>query len=510
MIKLLPRRNYVSSVSAGQRRSAQVSASQRRGAQRHSLYLRHQADQPYEFCLFSLPLSTHLSPSTSSTTKMSAMSSSSSVCVPIAGLSAESSTLDICRVVHNLHTFHKHRMLFRSASWKKLYRCIISFSSDREYGQGNLAAAYHHYRLRTLYRLCGEGAPHPDEKPIKSRERTTKRAVKRRRQQLEEEEESALRDSPSSSLCTATSQPDAQPLAIATSPSSSHAVTSQTDLRPSDISRTTPSSQTDRQSRAIVSTPSSFSRYHGAHPETQSLTSLFSLYAQRCNPSHGADFDMCNLPEKRSRKPPAPSGLASLPEKDLSVPETVAPGYAECTRKSFDKVCEWLCEETPPHLRMGPDSVFLDVGSGYGKCVVQARIRANVRKSIGIEYVYVRYLMGMKMLTECIPSQFASIHARLGDSVELLQGDATDEQFVEQYQMATHVFMFDWVFNSPGKEGVAKLIDEARDLCVLISCQRPGDLPQFRKLHQMQLSTGKQHPTVYFYARCSEEGARNK
>ena len=125
---------------------------------------------------------------------------------------------------------------------------------------------------------------------------------------------------------------------------------------------------------------------------------------------------MCNLPEKRCRRSPSPSGAASLPEPDHSVSGTVAPGYAECTRKSFDQVCEWLCEKAPPDLRMGADSVFLDVGSGYGKCVVQARLRANVRKSIGIEYVYVRYLKGMEMLTECIPAQFASIHARLGDS----------------------------------------------------------------------------------------------
>ena len=212
---------------------------------------------------------------------------------------------------------------------------------------------------------------------------------------------------------------------------------------------------------------------------------------------------MSSLPEKRARKPPSPSGVASLPQPDRSVPAAVAPGYAECTRKAFDNVCEWLCDSAPPHLRMGSDSVFLDVGSGYGKCVVQARIRANVCKSIGIEYVAVRYLMGMKMLTECIPSQFQSMHARLGDSVELLQGDATDEQFLEQYEMATHVFMFDWVFNPVGKEGVLRLIDKCSKLRVLVCCQRPDDLPQFCKVHQMRLSTGTQHPTAYFYARPS-------
>jgi len=152
---------------------------------------------------------------------------------------------------------------------------------------------------------------------------------------------------------------------------------------------------------------------------------------------------------------------------------------------------------------MDADSVFLDVGCGYGKCVVQARLRANVRKSVGIEYVAVRYLMGFKMLTECIPAQFESLHTRLGGCVELLQGDATDEQFVEQYEMATHIFAFDWVFNDVGKQGVLRCVEHSSNVRVFITCQRLGHLPGFCYLHQMRLSTGKQHPTVYFYARQS-------
>jgi hypothetical protein len=402
---------------------------------------------------------------------------STTVFTPTTGLSADSSSIDICKAVLDLHSFHEHRKIFHSKRWDKQYRCIIRFSTDREYGHGHLATAYLHYRLRLLYRLCGEGAPHQDERPIKSRE-TTKMANKRQRQLRDD----AVSDSAERSMHSSSSAAETPHIGV-----SSH-----TPL---------PARLAASVSMPLPAQPT-VSRYHDTHPETQLLTSLFSLYTKRCNASHGADFDMCNLPEKRARKAPLPFGVVTLPEPDHSVPETVAPGYAECTRKSFDQVCEWLCEQAPSAVRMGPDSVFLDVGSGYGKCVVQARIRANVRMSMGIEYVYVRYLMGMKMLTECIPSQFASIHARLGDSTELLLGDATDEQFVEQYKIATHMFMFDWVFNSSGKEGIAKLIDEASQLRVLVSCQRPDDMPRYRKLHQMRLSTGKQHPTVYFYARC--------
>jgi hypothetical protein len=176
---------------------------------------------------------------------------------------------------------------------------------------------------------------------------------------------------------------------------------------------------------------------------------------------------MSNLPDKRRRQPPSSSGVSSLPEQDRSIPAAVAPGYAECTRKAFDKVCQWLCESAPAALRMGPDSVFLDVGFGYGKCVVQARLRADVQKSIGIEFVPVRYIESMQMLTVCIPAQLDSIHRRLDGRVEL-QGDAADEQFVEQYEQATHIFMFDWMFNSVGKAGILQLVEQASHLRVLV------------------------------------------
>ena len=388
--------------------------------------------------------------------------------VPIVGLSAQSSKLDVCRTILDLHTFHEHRKHFRCVGWHKLYRCIVQFSVDRKYGRGQLATAYLHYRLRTLYRLCGESAPDPDERPDKSKEKK-KVAMKRQRQQLKQRKtDTAAQDTASSSSSA---------IAASVVPQSSPG-----------------------QNQAADTGLSVLSRFHDAHPDTRCLTSLFRLYTQRCSPLHGADFDMGDLPEKRCRKPPSLSGISHVPQRDHSVPDAVSPGYAECTLKAFDQVCEWLCEQAPTHLRMSAESVFLDVGSGYGKCIVQARLRANVRKSIGIEYVAVRYLMGFKMLTECIPAQFSSLHARLGGCIELLQGDATDDQFAEQYEMATHIFAFDWVFNDVGKQGVLKRVEQSSNVRVFITCQRLDHMPRFRKLHQMRLSTGVQHPTVYFYA----------
>ena len=397
------------------------------------------------------------------------MSSVAEGFLPIAGLSADSSNVDICRAVLDLHTLHAHRKHFCSDGWRKLYRCVVHFSSDREYGSGHLATAYLHYRVRTLYRLCGEGAPHPDEKQDKSQER--KKASKRRHEQVHQQHDQS-RDGAISGAADSSTTPVA-----------------------------CPSRQRQGPSSSVVGF-ASLSRFHDAHPDTQCLASLFRRYTQKCGLLHGADFDIGDLPEKRARKRPTHTlGATPVPQPDPSVPGAVSPGYAECTRKAFDKVCEWLCEEAPPDLRMDAESVFLDIGCGTGKCVVQARLRAGVRKSIGIEYVPVRYLMGFRMLTECIPAQFASLHTRLDGRVELLQGDATSPQFREQYELATHIFAFDWVFNDAGKRGVLGCVEQSSSACVFISCQRLDHVPHFRKVHQMQLSTGVQHPTIYFYAR---------
>ena len=47
---------------------------------------------------------------------------------------------------------------------------------------------------------------------------------------------------------------------------------------------------------------------------------------------------------------------------------------------------------------MNTGSVFVDVDCGGGMYVVQVRFRADVRNSIGIEFLTMRYLMGLQLL----------------------------------------------------------------------------------------------------------------
>ena len=110
------------------------------------------------------------------------------------------------------------------------------------------------------------------------------------------------------------------------------------------------------------------------------------------------------------------------------------------------------------------------------------------------------------MLRHHLLSQFPTTHTRLKShsSIELLEGDATSDEFDDVFHAATHVFMFDWVFSH---ETTAALFDKLQtcSFSVLVCCQPPQrmlpTLPLIL-LHKMPISTtGKQTFTCYCYAR---------
>jgi hypothetical protein len=61
------------------------------------------------------------------------------------------------------------------------------------------------------------------------------------------------------------------------------------------------------------------------------------------------------------------------------------------TYPALDSLLLWLCYAAPFSLRLSSDSSFLDLGSGFAKCVIHARLRGQVRRSVGIEYVPMRH-----------------------------------------------------------------------------------------------------------------------
>ena len=152
--------------------------------------------------------------------------------------------------------------------------------------------------------------------------------------------------------------------------------------------------------------------YDRLHPITEQLEAVYALYTKYCSPMHGPDKDMGSLPEKRARTQRSldPTPRAVMPPTDASVPRTVAVSYAECRRGSFDDLCKLLCSEMlPVELRMGADSTFLGIGSGYGRCVVHARLRCAVKQSVGIEAVAARHVEAERMMRMHLPNQFPSL-----------------------------------------------------------------------------------------------------
>src|SRR5690554_4827346 len=83
-----------------------------------------------------------------------------------------------------------------------------------------------------------------------------------------------------------------------------------------------------------------------------------------------------------------------------AVPDSVSPGYGEIAMGSFSKIVHYMQHEgsitfnhliqAPLPLRMDSTSSFLDIGSGFGKCVFHTKIQALVQRSVGIEYVATR------------------------------------------------------------------------------------------------------------------------
>lgn len=79
-----------------------------------------------------------------------------------------------------------------------------------------------------------------------------------------------------------------------------------------------------------------------------------------------------------------PGGAPKRPR--LEERPTVSEGYGEATLGSVSRLLHML--ETLPEedLRLGSNSTFLDIGSGFGKVVFHAKLFSGVNNSVGIEY----------------------------------------------------------------------------------------------------------------------------
>ena len=85
------------------------------------------------------------------------------------------------------------------------------------------------------------------------------------------------------------------------------------------------------------------------------------------------------------------ANTSQITSSTTTFPDTVHARYGEMTYPPLDSLLLWLCRVAPSSVRLTSHSYFLDLGSGFAKCVIHARLRAQVRRSVGIEYVPLRH-----------------------------------------------------------------------------------------------------------------------
>ena len=161
-------------------------------------------------------------------------------------------------------------------------------------------------------------------------------------------------------------------------------------------------------------------------------------------------------------------------------------------------------------LDLTSSSSFIDVGSGYGKVVLHARLSARVAEAAGIEYVASRADMAADALRELRSGKHAFVTpealALLRDAraTRLTKGDATK---LGAFQFS-HVYMYDKVFSDPTTALLAAQLNASEKTKVMVSYQRAerwkrlGLSARFAEVASLTMrTTGGQNFKAYVFVR---------
>eukprot|EP01102_Stenamoeba_stenopodia_P007402 TRINITY_DN2071_c0_g1_i2.p1 TRINITY_DN2071_c0_g1~~TRINITY_DN2071_c0_g1_i2.p1 ORF type:complete len:453 (-),score=156.52 TRINITY_DN2071_c0_g1_i2:39-1397(-) len=194
-------------------------------------------------------------------------------------------------------------------------------------------------------------------------------------------------------------------------------------------------------------------------------------------------------------------------------------GYGEVTRGSFSKVLKLMQTKVPSELRLDRDSTFLDIGSGFGKCVVHAKVMGNVSRSVGLEYVKKRHEVAteaFKWLKQHNKQKMKNNNSNSKhqqqpspppplldlSGIELRNEDATKKR--KGFNKFSHIYCFDYVFSQDTREKLAKLLAKT-NFKLLACCTNPKRIsaagcPNLQLLHKFSIrTTGNQNFTMYLY-----------
>jgi len=112
--------------------------------------------------------------------------------------------------------------------------------------------------------------------------------------------------------------------------------------------------------------------------------------------------------------------------------------YGELTVGSMQKMVELM----KIHTNFGPESRFIDVGSGLGKPNLHVSQDPGVEFSYGIEMEHVRWMLGMTNLNKVLEAaqKQGKDEDKIGHRCIFQHGDITE---AERFDPFSHVYMFD-------------------------------------------------------------------
>ena len=200
---------------------------------------------------------------------------------------------------------------------------------------------------------------------------------------------------------------------------------------------------------------------------------------------------------------------ARIPKKEELTAST-SEGYGEATCATAERLIRLLMNLTDyvPSLsgwgrewNLNTDASFLDIGSGYGKIPIHAKILSQCRSSYGIECVAKR----VEVATLALQGLYGELDRSALDD-DLLKGvsfvclDATQASILSQ----SHLYMFDRVFSPHTLQALASVLQRS-PFRIMVSTRRyqtwrKHGLDKIRPICKMRFATtGKEHYTAFVY-----------
>ena len=114
--------------------------------------------------------------------------------------------------------------------------------------------------------------------------------------------------------------------------------------------------------------------------------------------------------------------------------------YGELTIQSMQKVVAMMCRDA----NLGPDSLFIDIGSGLGKPNLHVALEPHVRCSVGVEMEEVRWQLSLHNLKHVLRADLTAGSAAPAGAappnVIFLQRDVMNAATLDPF---THIYLFD-------------------------------------------------------------------